>query len=425
TNTITAQVQHARSQNSMKVQLGMGIFAYASGASRRLIEVMARSHLSVSYTTILSSLSLIAEASINRATMVVATKPHAYAYDNINISQTQHVEQHPGAPSKVQSGTFPVIYELANANMDDMLLQPMLDNLVVAPDLTATDISPSMDQLRSYQHQAKIHTIRALLTHHKSFANYPNSPLLQHKVRRQLPVGHRTQFHPLRITTLEEATVKGNLQVQEDTYITQLKQPKHQGGDLNAWEKHQIFQLGMGLFHFIMNLMWAIRKKYYGTLSQIGSLSYYFTLLDKVRLGGEKTHYHGLLSTFKQLLDGILLHAWLLECSHPSLNAFAKSKPSPAVLLTIAGQILRKHATTAESHISEQDTAHSNLRLLTRELMYVIELTRAVADGDFGRVEDLFPDIARVFRGAGSNSYSTEILHYLHNVKHVWTPQFA
>ena len=30
-----------------------------------------------------------------------------------------------------------------------------------------------------------------------------------------------------------------------------------------------------------------------------------------------------------------------------------------------------------------------------------------------------------VFRGAGSNNYASEILHWLYNVKNVWTPKFA
>ncbi|KAF8150859.1 hypothetical protein B0H34DRAFT_776371, partial [Crassisporium funariophilum] len=47
------------------------------------------------------------------------------------------------------------------------------------------------------------------------------------------------------------------------------------------------------------------------------------------------------------------------------------------------------------------------------------------ASGDFGRIEDILPDIACIFRGAGLNNYSTEILHLIFNIKEVWTPEFA
>ena len=76
-------------------------------------------------------------------------------------------------------------------------------------------------------------------------------------------------------------------------------------------------------------------------------------------------------------------------------------------------------------HTSPVDSIYENTVLLTRDLLYVIELTDAIATGDFGRIEDILPDIACIFRGAGSNNYSTEILHLIFNIKEVWTPEFA
>ncbi|KAJ7726731.1 hypothetical protein B0H14DRAFT_2410366, partial [Mycena olivaceomarginata] len=71
------------------------------------------------------------------------------------------------------------------------------------------------------------------------------------------------------------------------------------------------------------------------------------------------------------------------------------------------------------------DVAYHNTRLLTRDLLMVIVLVRAISDGDIGRVEVLLPHLAMMFRGAGCNKYCTEILHFIHNLKHVWTPKFA
>ena len=55
----------------------------------------------------------------------------------------------------------------------------------------------------------------------------------------------------------------------------------------------------------------------------------------------------------------------------------------------------------------------------------MVELVHAVSDGDFGRIEDILPDLACIFHGAGSNNYVTEILHLLFNIKEVWTPEFV
>ncbi|KJA21726.1 hypothetical protein HYPSUDRAFT_100027, partial [Hypholoma sublateritium FD-334 SS-4] len=66
-----------------------------------------------------------------------------------------------------------------------------------------------------------------------------------------------------------------------------------------------------------------------------------------------------------------------------------------------------------------------NICKLTRDLLYFAELIRAISDGDIGRIEDVLPQLAMMFRGAGGNNYCTEILHFIHNLKHVWTPEFA
>lgn len=70
-------------------------------------------------------------------------------------------------------------------------------------------------------------------------------------------------------------------------------------------------------------------------------------------------------------------------------------------------------------------TAHQNLRLLVHDLLRLAEVTRAIAAGDWGRIEDMLGELAMMFRGAGSNNYCTEILHFIHNLKKVWGEDFA
>ncbi|KII83169.1 hypothetical protein PLICRDRAFT_84627, partial [Plicaturopsis crispa FD-325 SS-3] len=73
----------------------------------------------------------------------------------------------------------------------------------------------------------------------------------------------------------------------------------------------------------------------------------------------------------------------------------------------------------------DDDRAHRNLCLLTRDLMYVMEAVRAVRDGDFGRIEDMLGTLTCIFRGSGGCQYATEMLHFIMNLKKVWTPAFA
>jgi len=73
----------------------------------------------------------------------------------------------------------------------------------------------------------------------------------------------------------------------------------------------------------------------------------------------------------------------------------------------------------------DKDKVHQNTHLLTRDLLYLSELIRAISDSDIGRIEDFFPQLTKMFHGASSNNYSTEILHFILNLKYVWTSQFV
>lgn len=138
-----------------------------------------------------------------------------------------------------------------------------------------------------------------------------------------------------------------------------------------------------------------------------------------------------------------------MECG--PLDNYAKSKPNPEDILKKVHIILNKYATpeckqpfanplkeqkdasSTSNPVSSSDTEprmepdiiHANTVLLTRDLLYVAELIDAILTGDFGQIEDILPDLACMFHGAGSNNYLTEILHLLFNLKEVWTPEFV
>lgn len=240
----------------------------------------------------------------------------------------------------------------------------------------------------------------------------------------------------MRISAIEEASIKRNLLVHVNIIIVQLRQAIERNprllthaipifadlltlaricsghrirwGDINAWERCDVFAffLGLGLFHLVMNLISMINIKYAGSSRQIGSLAYWFIELEKVRLLSKKPDFHALLATLQQVLDGVLLYAWKLECGHSSFGQFHASNPFPQDLLDIAGRILDKYAMPAlesvetdsnngsesdDSSEPEPDILNQNICLLARDLIFVVELVRAISDGDFGRIEDIYP----------------------------------
>ncbi|EPQ52821.1 hypothetical protein GLOTRDRAFT_46819, partial [Gloeophyllum trabeum ATCC 11539] len=266
----------------------------------------------------------------------------------------------------------------------------------------------------------------------------------------------QTKYFPLRTTTVEENTIDGNNKFIEVTYFDQLGFTSEElcefaiptindqatnsrirsakalrRGDVNAFTRLEPFQVAPGLFHLQMNLIWALLHVHRGSLNDEGSLSFFFTLLERTRLNGEHPDFYTLHSTLMQILDGLILSAWELECGYGSLAEFAASAPSKEKLREIAVRILKKHgdvpalAKPDDNTIPETDTKRCNVQLLFRDLSLVAVLDNAISEGDWGRIEDMLGTLAAMFRGAGPNKYSTEILYLIHNLQVVWTPDFA
>jgi len=335
---LSAQIHFLRSFASAKMQIGLACMAWASGASKALMNVLHHSCLTMSYSSTSAIISALADSSIAKAKLA-ASRPHALTYDNINISTSIFVEQGPNMMSKVQSGTFAVIYELLNARPQDMRIQPMVENLKKSSPLKLTDCRPSNVSLRSYATQSAVNITHILLKYVEGFHSQKHDALLQHTPRRPIPKGYKTVFHPLRATTIDESTVEGNLHVHDDVYLVQLdKNPDElndiavpsfndqltnariRGGqilcrkDVTPFDRREIFQLAFGGFHLAMNPIWGILENHRGTINQTGSLTHLFAVLEKTRLGGEHPDYHTLLAALTQILHGLILNAWRTEC---------------------------------------------------------------------------------------------------------------
>ena len=189
--------------------------------------------------------------------------------------------------SKVQSGTFAVIYELVDARPEDMQIQPMIENLRKSSPLKLADCRPSITSLRSYATQSAVTIAQILMKYVPGFDTQKNNEVLQHKPRRTIPKGHKTVFHPIRATTIDESTVEGNLHVHDDVYLVQLDKKcddlnqiaipsfndqltntRIRGGqimrrkDVTPYNRRDVFQLAFGGFHLAMNLIWGILENH-------------------------------------------------------------------------------------------------------------------------------------------------------------------
>ncbi|KAK6978253.1 hypothetical protein R3P38DRAFT_3334302 [Favolaschia claudopus] len=452
---ITRQLLYQYSNRCLAFQTAFGLFLWSTGCARQTIDALFRCALSVGYYSVQSHIEASADFCMDAAANIVQ-EPHSFEYDNLNVSRSIFYEQ---------------VGERGVGK--HMLLAPMMKRFRALAGLQYNrDIRPSLDHLASYLDQVTILVISRLAAYEEEFEWISKHPDLQHIPRRPIPVGYKTKYYPLRASTIEEATVLGNLQYHDEIYIHLLKQdpeslskyaiPSYNDQLTNARIRHksverrEVFQLGFGLFHACLNLMWAILHTHRGSVNDAGSLAYFFALMEKTRLGNDQPDYHTLLAALMQVLDGIILNTWLRECGFVTLKSFAASIPTPETLRRIAHRIINKYAASTTSNDVDipgdsdessdsgsdseptpaatqsrptlnpkDDIAHHNLQLLTRDLLMVAILVRAISDGDFGRVEVLLPHLAMMYRGAGCNKYCTELLHFLQNLKYVWTPEFA
>src|SRR6202034_200708 len=109
----------------------------------------------------------------------IARGPHGLGYDNINISTSIFVEQRSSGPQKVQSGTFPVLYELRNATVEALQLGPILERARTATDLSFNaDVRPSIEQQYSFNTQLRVHLVQILAKYAVNFSAHATSTKL-------------------------------------------------------------------------------------------------------------------------------------------------------------------------------------------------------------------------------------------------------
>ncbi|KAJ7724303.1 hypothetical protein DFH07DRAFT_759108 [Mycena maculata] len=415
--TILAQIVSRRSQYAPDFTGPMSLMWWASGCSREAIEILNNIGLSKSFDTT----QLLIKSTGNyciQAAHLLAHGPdgHLLGYDNVNLSTSIFVEQRSSGstPAKVQSGTYAILYRLRNPNPRALELEPILLRAQNATDLDFNnDLCPSLEQSQKAHHQFCSYVIRVLSRYEGAFKGRRNDPDLQSPPRRPLPDGYKTAQFPLKICTREEGLIKGNLAVHVEIYINQL----------GLTYPQLTRALGIGLFHLCLNLVWAVLNVHRGHVNHHGTLAHLFVIIEKTRLGGQHPDYHSLLAALMQILDGLLLDAWRIECGFNTLAEYAAMNPSAADLRLKAATILYNHGTPTRSPSKSNgaaDTVRENSKRLIHDLMYVCEVTRAISATDFGRVEDILTTLGMMFRGAGSKNYSTEIMHFTHNMKKIW-----
>lgn len=124
----------------------------------------------------------------------------------------------PSGPLKVTLGTLGLLYVVCNGNPAHMQLVPKMERFRDVKGLQFYhDICPTDQKLKLVQ-------FWVLLKYCPGFKTYATDPALQNTPCCPMPAGYVTKQFLLCTTTIEEATVRGNLLYHEDIYIAQLRQ---------------------------------------------------------------------------------------------------------------------------------------------------------------------------------------------------------
>ncbi|KAJ7882756.1 hypothetical protein B0H14DRAFT_2565150 [Mycena olivaceomarginata] len=410
---VTRQLLYLFSNNCLAFQAEFGLFLWSTGCARQAIDALYRCGLSVAYDSVLNLVESLGE------------------HCNTNARGA-------AGPAKVTSGPFAVLYGLRNAKWEHMLIAPIMKRYRASTGLQFNrDIRPDLDHLRTFHDQLVVHIIDRLFAYNEGFERVAKQPSLKHRTIRAIPVGWKTpQFRlalprPKKQQHVEICCFTMSF-ISTSSGLTNSRIRSAQvlrSKDVNAWERREIFQLGFGLFHLCLNLVWAVLHTHRGSVNELGSLTYFFTLMEKTRLGNDQPDYHSLLAALTQVLDGLLLNDCGSVESNPSLETLrdiascivndystpmntsshtaeessSDSESEESESSSEAGNCSTPKASTPQSMDPEDDPAHHNIRLLTRDLLMVAVLVRAISDGDIGRVEVLLSHLAFMFRGSGCN----------------------
>ena len=194
-------------------------------------------------------------------------------------------------------------------------------------------------------------------------------------------MGYATKQYPLRVTPIEEASVKGNIAVVNNVYISQLQAKEvdfddraipcindqltnarlrtaqlSRTSDDNSFTRLEFLQLGFGLFHAHMNLIWAVLGIHRGSFETVGSLNYFFNILDLRCLGSARPAYYPLLAAVNWILNGLLLDCWEKECGYDSLQDFRPMEQEPGCLREMAKKIICQYLKPAPQGVDNKQT---------------------------------------------------------------------
>ncbi|KAJ6583724.1 hypothetical protein B0H10DRAFT_1726955, partial [Mycena sp. CBHHK59/15] len=205
------------------------------------------------------------------------------------------------------------------------------------------------------------------------------------------------------------------------------------------WRRYQYVIYIMGLFHLKMaaaDAIWRIFIEPKTGREDPTSLMHFVALHRPKETGkiGSDPGFRRMHEVIAHTGAALRLDAWRLEVRQrdpkwTSLQAFADSKPSFALITEISDYLATHHVAGAEDlnifelrlrPLKERDQQHENILQMHQYFGLYEELSSAMNFGDIGRIETLFPSWIYIFKAVGKHKYASHMLKFMTDLHFVY-----
>ncbi|KAJ7101209.1 hypothetical protein C8R44DRAFT_641767 [Mycena epipterygia] len=456
-------MMQSRNNKCNALESVFGIFLHSTNTPEKVIQALAHMGISISPTAILSAIHALSTETIDTLREMGQTLLVGYAYDNfdINFPTIVPVIEKTGDPlTHLTSGV--VICLEHDVTLEDLecseelwaksVLNPLLDESpsqearhleAIHPEtveqipLVKMRYAPAraMD-INQSTHAGNISAVENLLG---QGGVGPPLPLEDPKEKDPVRIAQRKRMRKLVSILKYVVLFFGDLGTFERVQGVLLRRSI----ESTPWLRHQFMVFVMGFFHLKMacaDAIWRIFIEPKTGRADPNSLMAYVAQHRPRETGkiGSNPGFRRMHEVIRH--DGIVLRldAWRVEAKRrnplwTSLEEFAKSKPSDALLDDIANHLAEHYVSGGEVDIyqvrsrpvTHRDKQNENIMIMHQYFLLYEETSFSMNRGDIGRLETTFIPWISIFRAVGKHKYSAHMKKYLTDVHFVYPPRLG
>ena len=368
-----------------------------------------------------------------------------------------------------ENGTCATLIPLFKAQIEDLKTVDYQAHFLAAPRLKLTDILHTPQERKDFKKHL-IFTILGIIVKNgdNGFEKFEGKLKDQQPVTGEKIELHKSDLHPLPAWKIDESSIVGNAEIDEairsELELNKIPNSSESlrflaGDQLSLARFRALENIRAGQetgFNAFFGSTW-LAGLFHGKIADIhGNL---FTHWGKPDTGGRDPNslwYHNTrlnrlpitLSSpppFRVCRDLIfvslyarVLHCLLLVSKTTSTEEYLRQYPHWDTLVSHAELIYTQYASSsivenlregrraqeaAGDKVTEGDMVFENAVLFMRDALISREMTDAIKAGDSGRVVLVLKAWALSFRGNGRTKYAHEMLHLIHNLTSVWSPE--